>query len=114
MLDAIRNSDHLSRVSRKRATDREKAIAYLTQQLQKNPTEEDLETVGVRTRQSPILGTLEKQHHHPRARASRCTLKEAETFREASPKVLVFALRLPRDFEYREVSREAFLLADST
>lgn len=84
MLDAIRNADHLSRVNRKKQNARDKAIAYLTQQLQRTPTDEDLEAVGVRTRQSPILGTLEKQHHHPRARASRCTLKEAETFREAT------------------------------
>ena len=84
MLDAVRNVDHLSRRSRQLATERDKAIAYLTQKLQRPPTDEDLEKVGVRTRQTPILGTLEKQHHHPRSRGSRCTLKEADTFREAT------------------------------
>jgi len=83
MLDAIRNADHLSRISRKKENARDKAIAYLTQQLHKTPTEEDLEAVGVKTRQSPILGTLTKDHQ-PRAQASRCTLEEADTFRDAT------------------------------
>jgi len=84
MLDAIRNADHLSRRSRQMATERDKAIAYLTQKLQRPPTDEDLEKVGVRTRQPTVLGTLEKQYHHPRARSSRCSIKEADTFREAT------------------------------
>lgn len=84
MLDAIRNADHLSRRFRQLATEREKAIAYLTQELQRKPTDEDLEKVGVRTRQPTVVGTLEKQIHHPRARSSRCSIKEADTFREAT------------------------------
>lgn len=83
MLTAIRNMDHISRYSRIKSNDRDKAIAYLTQQLQKPPTDDDLEAAGVKTKKTPEVVELSKELQ-PRARTQRCTMAEADTFREAT------------------------------
>lgn len=83
MLSAVRELDYLSKTLRRRSNSRQAAIDYLTQQLQHPPTDEDLEAAGMTHSEPAHLCQLDDERQ-PQARPTRCTIAEAEAFRQAT------------------------------
>jgi RNA polymerase sigma factor for flagellar operon FliA len=106
MLTAIRELDFLSRHLRRKSKKRQSAIDYLTQQLQHPPTDEELEAAGVPYPEPPQLCQLDEERL-PRAKPHRCTIAEADAFREATRGLSLLEQTVLYLIYYQEASQKS-------
>jgi RNA polymerase sigma factor (sigma-70 family) len=106
MITAIRELDYLSRHLRRKSNTRQSAIDYLTQQLQHPPTDEELEAEGMTHPEPPQLCQLEKERL-PRAKPYRCTIAEADAFREATRGLTLLEQTVLYLVYYQEVEQKS-------
>jgi RNA polymerase sigma factor for flagellar operon FliA len=106
MLSAVRELDYLSKTLRRKSNSRQTAIDYLTQQMQHPPTDEDLEAAGMTHSEPAHLCQLDDERE-PRARPTRCTIAEAEAFREATKGLSLLEQTVLYLYFYQDVTQKS-------